>query len=99
MKIDGTNRKPAHRPVPIPPPNGLRLSGERSRAKRVRCSRGLGGATLPATEVPYLSEVVRCEEAGEKTCEPKTPEDDGEHVALRRNPRRNPTSMERLGSL
>jgi hypothetical protein len=24
-------------------PNGLRLSGERSRAERVRCSRGLGG--------------------------------------------------------
>jgi hypothetical protein len=26
-------------------PNGLRLSGERSRAKRVRCSRGLGDLT------------------------------------------------------
>src|SRR5262249_45359615 len=29
------------------PPNSLRLSGERSRAKRVRCSRGLGaGSTI-----------------------------------------------------
>src|SRR5215471_19241160 len=26
----------------LAPPNGLRLSGERSRATRVRCSRGLG---------------------------------------------------------
>src|SRR5262249_23103155 len=26
------------------PPNGLRLSGERSRAERVRCSRGVGGS-------------------------------------------------------
>src|SRR5262249_20879639 len=32
--------------TPSAAPNGLRLSGERSRAKRVRCSRGLGGCLI-----------------------------------------------------
>jgi hypothetical protein len=32
----------------VPPPNGLRVSGERSEAKRVRCTRMLGGPHLVA---------------------------------------------------
>src|SRR5262249_8769335 len=39
----GEEQKP-HRDFPRP--NGLRLSGERSRAERVRCSRGVGAAGL-----------------------------------------------------
>src|SRR5262249_32003100 len=31
-------------------PNSLRLSGERSTAERVRCSRGLGGPLIPAPD-------------------------------------------------
>ncbi len=36
----------AHSNYPSPTPNGLRLSGERSGAERVRCSRGFGARLL-----------------------------------------------------
>ena len=44
MKIDSANSKPIHRPAPIQPPNGLRVSGElrAEGEERVRCTRVLG---------------------------------------------------------
>ena len=44
-------------------PNGLRLSGERSRAERVRCSRGLGVQRMRALNqrLDITSQFIVCE--------------------------------------
>src|SRR5215471_21069587 len=39
-------------------PNGLRLSGERSRAERVRCSRGLGGNARTRRSISLLTVIA-----------------------------------------
>src|SRR5262249_40035533 len=59
-----TDQRRCHHPSPFVLPNGLRLSGERSRAKRVRCSRGLGAgftaAISPAIEAHLDPIEKRC---------------------------------------
>src|SRR5262249_28246828 len=43
-------------------PNGLRLSGERSRAERVRCSRGLGSRSLSCSFDDFISGIQQAPE-------------------------------------
>ena len=69
-------------------PNGLRLSGERSRAKRVRCSRGLGSApcaptvALPMRQLP--KEYQKGQETEQRANRMKTPQTREERDGLAR---------------